>query len=749
MKAIVIDDIDNANFAGKVLQEVNSDLQLLVTTKDPREVAQDIFEYLDDPEVKNVAGELVHIVINVEGKFGGAHHQDQRGVDILLWIRCKNKISNPVILYGFQSNQQLLKKKPSHLIINSEGSYFVQLPYDFKGLANSNLSGVKNFGALQKYLEPAFEIEKFRHREANWWGVKRLWDIHKIKTAGGFKEEYPPQVKKSLEVLNNVIADFCYGMRVERIEDYTQKCKDDLTKQLDSLQEELRNAETQKVVVTENIGFWQSFLTSILEKVENLKRNFLRYFANTSREYAEIKAEIQTHEGDVGEAKDALEETERQRLEKDQLIEDIKSRIARTQALLQNIDKVIRERLLGGGVPSLSLDTRVLQIDDQAEEGWKEIFQYMIYGMKTDDIFRVMRFNPSLSPSEPIQQKIDGIFHNLKGIIESTNETPTFDPDVILLDVRLLPDYDAGMQHDIERMSGSLLLKRIRNEYPGIPVIATTASNKVWTYQQLIKLGADGYWIKEGLDEQRTAEESVENYIKFLELIAIVSGEKYAFLRTIAGEMKRLFDPAVSRKFWWEEKDWGFEYVFIDGQGKENVLIPKVTKVGRDTIKEILTDALGLIRQYYQVTLMGHGYNLWTEKEWYLASQAIQHLSNIIEVIHDFESIRKNARPHGQHLRYLLYDKFETVDGFFDRVNRGYKFKRRGDEKGGDLLEVRNKASHYAGAKLLGTHHLRKYFKDVLHYLENEPVVSKELVRRYERNKKVYADKECKHETER
>lgn len=762
MKAIIVDD--NAEIADKIrksLHEAASIQSELVTKNgqgepriidfakdDPREIAQAIVDTY--PEVKEgsnpkESNDLLHILINIESRFGGAKRQDQKGTEILLWLRCKHRVRNPVILYGFQSNQQLLKKKPEYVVINSEGCHHFHLPYDFSKLKDSSLSRVNDWNTWKKYLKPAFSIEEFRHREANWWGVKCLWDVHRVRTEGKFNAEYPSDVKEKLKVLNNVIADFCYAIGVERLQDYIQKRKDELSDQLGSLEEELRNAEQQKEVTTQDISSWRSFLTSLLEKADNLKKNFLRYFANTSSEYAEIKEEIHTHEGDVRVTEELLAESEREHEKQDRSVEDIKTTIAETQRILQNLQRLIKDKLFRGDLPELSPDTKVLHIDDQAEQGWKQIFQYMIYGNKADDKFREMSFDASFTSSDTIEQKIDGIFADLKNVIDGQNRSPNFDPDVILLDVRLIPDYDAGLKHDIESMSGARLLKQIRREYPGTPVIVTTASNKIWTYEELMKLGADAYWIKEGIDEQRTAEESVENYIKFLGLVVKVSTEEYKFLKSVAGRTKRMFDSAATQKFWWEEKDWNFEYVYADNQNNEHVLIPKVTKAERNTIKEILTDALALIRQYYQVTLMGHGYDAWTKKEWYLPSQVIQHLSNIIEVVHNFDAIRNNAaslKRRNHKLRYPYYDRVETIDGyrFYENNKRKYRFKRRKDREGGELYEKRNQASHYSRAIYLKADDMKEFFQGILKYLDDpgKQTVSNSLLIRIENDTGIY-----------
>ncbi|MBK7970970.1 MAG: response regulator [Bacteroidetes bacterium] len=78
-------------------------------------------------------------------------------------------------------------------------------------------------------------------------------------------------------------------------------------------------------------------------------------------------------------------------------------------------------------------------------------------------------------------------------------------PHLILLDLRL--QNEKGVRIDAEMLSGGVLLANIRKQYPGLPVLMTTASNKSWSYEELQRLGCDAFWTKEGIDAHLSTED--------------------------------------------------------------------------------------------------------------------------------------------------------------------------------------------------------------------------------------------------
>ena len=68
---------------------------------------------------------------------------------------------------------------------------------------------------------------------------------------------------------------------------------------------------------------------------------------------------------------------------------------------------------------------------------------------------------------------------------------------------------------DISAYSGAKLLKSIKEKNKGTQVIIMTASNKAWNMKHLLKLGADGYYVKESPGVAFSSDFSHSNYQNF------------------------------------------------------------------------------------------------------------------------------------------------------------------------------------------------------------------------------------------
>lgn len=178
---------------------LNSNSDREVSTLKCNKIAKSVAEFIGDSDERSYV-----IFINIEGRFERASHLDQKGMDILFWIRCKYKVVNPVVLYSFQSSAQLLKQKPEHLLMHSEGCYHLRLPFDFNQFKNKTFEGVSSLKNIKQHLEPALDMELFRHRFANKWGITRL------SVAANFWNQDADPFWKKLDTKEEIIADFIY-----------------------------------------------------------------------------------------------------------------------------------------------------------------------------------------------------------------------------------------------------------------------------------------------------------------------------------------------------------------------------------------------------------------------------------------------------------------------------------------------------------------------------------------------------------
>lgn len=164
-----------------------------------------------------------------------------------------------------------------------------------------------------------------------------------------------------------------------------------------------------------------------------------------------------------------------------------------------------------------------LLIDDNHDKGWDLVFKAII----EDNI-------PDCSlisyKKEKIKDTDDG---NTEFIDDVKNLIKTPSPKIIgiLLDLRLTSkDEDQANQHtNITNFTGGKVLKELKRKYPYLPVIMVTASNKAWNMRNLLNEGADGYFIKEGVDIPTELEISKHNLEAFKALLR-QSKEKFETL---------------------------------------------------------------------------------------------------------------------------------------------------------------------------------------------------------------------------
>lgn len=124
---------------------------------------------------------------------------------------------------------------------------------------------------------------------------------------------------------------------------------------------------------------------------------------------------------------------------------------------------------------------RLLLIDDEADKGWDAFFRTYL----ADSGIDFQSIPTALLKGEDI-----------KTVVKScSDQISEFDPDVIILDMRL-NDRDFDVE-DPDEYSGIQMLTEINKINRGIQVIGFTASNKVLNYLEWQKRGIDGVIIKE------------------------------------------------------------------------------------------------------------------------------------------------------------------------------------------------------------------------------------------------------------
>lgn len=152
---------------------------------------------------------------------------------------------------------------------------------------------------------------------------------------------------------------------------------------------------------------------------------------------------------------------------------------------------------------------KVLLIDDEADKGWKDFYK-CFFQHSPDITFDYLQCDfKSLSREEIITNATD----KLKNA------------DVVLLDLRLC-DKDFNSQAKSEELTGYKILEEIKKINKGIQVIIITASNKVWNYESLLRIGANGYIVKKG-------DSDVGEYVKDLKESIKKAIKKASFLKVV------------------------------------------------------------------------------------------------------------------------------------------------------------------------------------------------------------------------
>jgi len=138
---------------------------------------------------------------------------------------------------------------------------------------------------------------------------------------------------------------------------------------------------------------------------------------------------------------------------------------------------------------------KVLLIDDEAKKGWDSFYANLF---KINPVVEERVKFESLNPKDENGKEIK--FKNLDRvqIIElAKNKVEEFDPDIVLLDLRL-QDNDFNQDVSPSDLTGIQIAQKIHLINKGIQVIITSASNKIPNYLASSKqgLGVDGYIIK-------------------------------------------------------------------------------------------------------------------------------------------------------------------------------------------------------------------------------------------------------------
>lgn len=606
---------------------------------------------LSDTIIESLHSEDV-LFINVNLAVGKEKRLDRKGIRLLTWLRTKG-VKNHCVLYSFESLNTIAKSAPKNLLLFSQGNTFVQLPDDFSSI---DLRQIKNDFTkednLKTYLKALFEVAEFRHREANWWSVKVLWDIHRVATKGTFNEDYPQSVKDNLSILNNAVGVFLNELKVINVSKYIEDALNKIRNRKSDLEEQLIRLKSDQ----DSAEFYNEQFSKIGEELTQLNKDIQHLVGKEG--YKEYMARRATLQNDLNFIVSEITSIENAKPVLAKITEEIKH----YENSLLNISASVEKELFSNKrKPSADTTANILLIDDNAENGWMSVYRHIFPNATIQSVELLNEYEKS----------IDKLYYYfIKPAINNIYQTTS----LIFLDLRLFEAEESERSIDVENLSGKLMLEKIREDFKGIPIIITTASNKVWTFQRLVNAGTDAYWVKEGFDEQRTAEDSVNNYLRLLDLVNKMTDERYQLLREFA-----LYAEKFDKE---KNKHWSKTVKWLNGEKPPGNV---------NAISKTLKDSVSVLRNYLHDYHLGYGYKDQLN-EAFVISGLINKIAGVYESVH-------------------------AVD---QRVWVGVDFyELRGDTNQTPLRDLRNDASHN-WYHLLTWNDLKRCIKETMNYLDTK-----------------------------
>lgn len=506
--------------------------------------------------------------------------QDMAGIDLLKVLRI-NGYDKHCFLHTPLSYEEIIRKNPDNIIILSPGVSIINgfKEIDFN-VCESRLIDAKSEG-IAKYIS-SYSLNQDRHDFANWWGVIRLYEMHNlVKTSLSdkvIKDQYLlsgiNDIKKSIR---GQMAFFQYGTKKDILLDKIDKLyqiRDNCIKENRIYYKIISDI---KKIYDDNV--LEKFIIDHKDEIKKITSKGLKDYNIESLKLCDI----------------------------DLLVYDIEQEIIANKHLVEYYDISKKLQKIKDNNPN------ILYIDDQAYMGWGDLFQYIIYGNKSD------RF-VIIDPPKSNQSDKHYYLNNVKQTIADNNT------DLILLDLRLRKLYDENKS--IENVSGYNILSFIRSDYLAIPIIIITASNKVKTYEELFRVGCDAFWVKEGVSLDKNTDETIHNYLKFIDLIEKGTSEKFQKTKEYGEKIKVILKTEI--KYWWEEMN--------SLAGKRHVEKTKIVA--------ILQDGLRLLQDYLSSIELKKVFFI-NRNQWFYASLIILHLAKILEIIHDTVNDRGIPSQYG------------------------------------------------------------------------------------------------------
>ncbi len=147
-------------------------------------------------------------------------------------------------------------------------------------------------------------------------------------------------------------------------------------------------------------------------------------------------------------------------------------------------------------------------IDDEAYKGWFEFYSY-IFDKSKASIVPYINFQKDKSKEQLIFEITNWVFD----VINSSQPI-----DIFIIDLRLHDD--DFIEQEFESLTGIQIIKFIKKQNPGIQIIVSTASNKVWNYQNCLEQGVKYFTIKESPETFNNRNQTRTTFLHFTKQVS-------------------------------------------------------------------------------------------------------------------------------------------------------------------------------------------------------------------------------------
>jgi DNA-binding NarL/FixJ family response regulator len=232
-------------------------------------------------------------------------------------------------------------------------------------------------------------------------------------------------------------------------------------------------------------------------------------------------------------------------------------------------------------------------IDDEINKGWLEFYGYILNKSKATAM-PYTNFQKDEAKVELIK-KIENWLREIFNLVDSI--------DIFIIDLRLHDD-DFSEQ-DFQNLSGIQIIKFLKKYNPGIQVVVSTASNKVWNYQKCLDLGVKYFSVKESPETYNTRSETIASYNHFSNQLS--NAVKDIFLAEIFRKIEDLKNNNIFSKITLE-KDKKSANLIIEKNGLLDQIFNLLILDNSDEaiIHQCLLIAFQILENYCELGMVGN-----------------------------------------------------------------------------------------------------------------------------------------------